>query len=41
MVTKIGKKVKIVPGDEINMKITYLQDIIIADKLLSYTNKNE
>lgn len=34
-ITKIGKKVKIVPGDEINIKITYPQDLMLAEQLLS------
>lgn len=36
LVTKLGKKVRIVPGDEVNIKITFPQDIIIAEQLLNF-----
>jgi len=38
-VTKIGKKVKILLGDEINIKVTFPQDLIIAEQLLSLSHK--
>ena len=34
-VTKLGKKVKIILGDEINMKVTFPHDLIIAEQLLN------
>lgn len=37
LVTKLGKKVKIIPGEEINIKITFPQDIIIAEQLLKFS----
>ncbi len=39
IMSNFGKKVKIVPGDEINIKITYPQDIIIANELINYSDK--
>lgn len=37
LVTRLGEKVKIVPSDEINIKITYPQDLIIAEQLLKFS----
>lgn len=34
LVTRLGKRVFIVPGDEINVKITYPQDLITVKQLL-------
>lgn len=34
LVTKLGKKVKIILGHEINIKITFPQDLLIAEQLL-------
>jgi 2-C-methyl-D-erythritol 4-phosphate cytidylyltransferase len=39
MVTRLGKKVKIIPGEEANIKITFPHDIIIAEKLLTFSKK--
>ena len=38
-VTKIGHRVKIIPGDDINIKITFPQDLIIAEQLLNLSIK--
>lgn len=34
LVTRLGKKVRIIPGDPVNIKITFPSDLIIAEKLL-------
>jgi len=39
LVTRLGKKVKVIPGEEINIKITFPHDIIIAEKLLIFSKK--
>lgn len=36
LVTRLGKKVRIIPGDEINMKITFPHDLVIAEQLLNF-----
>lgn len=35
LVTRSGKKVKIIPGDEINLKVTFPHDLVIAEQLLT------
>lgn len=39
IITRLGRKVKIIPGNEINIKITHPQDIVIAEQLLNYMHK--
>jgi len=39
-ITKLGKKVKIICGDEINIKVTFPQDLIIAEQLLTFKKIN-
>ena len=39
LITRSGGKVKIIPGAEINIKITFPQDIIIAEQLLPLSKK--
>jgi len=34
-VTRLGYSVKIIPGDDINIKITFPQDLVIAEQLLN------
>jgi len=34
IITKFGKNVRIVPGDEINIKITFPHDLFVAEQLL-------
>ena len=36
LVTRLGNKVRIIPGDEINIKITFPRDLIIAEQLLNF-----
>jgi len=38
-VTKLGKKVRILLGDEVNMKVTFPHDLIIAEQLLNLNIK--
>jgi len=33
LVTRLGEKVRIVPGDPVNIKITYPSDLVIAERL--------
>lgn len=37
IVTRLGARVKIIPGHEINIKITFPQDLLIAEQLLKYS----
>ena len=41
LVEKIGKKVKMIPGDEKNIKITFPLDLSIAERLLKKKNEKD
>ena len=41
LVTKLGKKVRIVQGDHYNIKITFPLDLIVAEKLIEFAKKGE
>lgn len=41
LVTRLGKRVFIVPGDEINVKITYPKDLLLVKQLLKFLKIND